>query len=259
MTDQHPITLALTSSEVVSCGSGRDRRAKFRLSDNSLDRMGTRIEPEGIDTAGFQRNPVFLWGHGGYGTFSGPPDIANVIGRTLSTRISALDRGAGDATKALDIEVEFMPGSINEKAEQALQMVRKGYLNAVSIGLAVRDFVVEKGPDHKGQKTSIIVYTDTEMLEASLVPIPANSNALALQKSFPALYPDHQSSDGLSAVMRWLTSSRPTGSPRPARADIDPKAVVQEAHRLQQVAALQSQQAQSLKDAIAAAWGQDDD
>ncbi len=257
MSEQHPVRLELTASEIITCGAGRDRRAKFRLSDNSLDRMGTRIEPEGIDTHNYKANPVFLWGHGGYGTFAGPPDIENVIGRTLSTKVSALKRGNGDATKALDIEVEFMPGSINEKAEQAMQMVRKGFLNAVSIGLAVRDFVVEKGPEIKGRQTSVIVYTDTEMLEASLVPIPANANALALQKSFPALYPDHQSSDGEQAVMRWLTSSRPNGAPRQVRADIDPKAVVREAQRLQQVEALQSQQARSLEEAIAEAWGQD--
>ena len=147
-----------------------------------------------------------------------------------------------------------MPGSINEKAEQALKMVRQGFLNAVSIGLAVRDIVVEKGPEVKGKSTSVIVYTETEMLEASLVPIPANANAL--QKSAPALYPNHQPSDGEQAVMRWLASDR-TGSPRATRAAIDPKAVVSEAQRQQRLAVHQSQQASSIVELCRMSWDED--
>ena len=52
----------------------------FRASTDDVDRKGTIISPMGIQTDNFDLNPVFLWGHDGYGRGS-TPDIDNVIGK----------------------------------------------------------------------------------------------------------------------------------------------------------------------------------
>jgi len=43
----------------VSTGEGMD----FVISDGSLDRHGTRINPRGWNLASFKRNPIALFGH----------------------------------------------------------------------------------------------------------------------------------------------------------------------------------------------------
>jgi len=258
MTEAHSTIVRAAGCELLRAGGKGDlkRRAKFRLSDDSLDRMNTRIDPRGIDTKAFESNPVFLWGHGGYGSFTGPPDITNVIGRVLSTQVTSLTRDASDASASLDIEVEFAPGSVNEKAEQAFRMVSEGFLRAVSIGLSVRDFRVEKGEDDR--KGSVVVFTETEMLEASLVPIPANRNATVLTNAFPSMYDlGHEPSDVEQRVIRWLEVSRSNGSPR-QRVDIDPKAVVKTAVGMSRRRRAMATTGQLLRTELRDLWGQTD-
>ena len=43
----------------VSAGEGLD----FVISDGSLDRHGTRINPKGWDLTNFKKNPIALFGH----------------------------------------------------------------------------------------------------------------------------------------------------------------------------------------------------
>ena len=75
-----------------------DRTIRFRASTNSVDRHGTIIRPEGIDTSRFDRNPVFLLNHDGYSSMFGKPSIDFVIGRVIDHTKSR---------QAFDITVEF--------------------------------------------------------------------------------------------------------------------------------------------------------
>jgi hypothetical protein len=128
----------------------------FRASTNDVDRHGTIVEPRGIDTTNFRTNPVFMWGHDAYGSGGGPPELANVLGRVVNYRQDA---------NAFDIEVEWAD---HDRAIMARDLVRAGFLSAVSVGF---------------EGAEIPVYNRTELVEVSLVPVPSNPNAIALARS----------------------------------------------------------------------------
>jgi HK97 family phage prohead protease len=187
-----------------------DRVVSFRSSTPDLDRHGTRILPEGIHTDNYDRNPIFLWGHDGYGSMmGGGPSIESIIGRTL--RHEANRNG-------FDHEVEFAPADVNPKAEMALRMVKTGFLNSTSIGFEPKRWhedhpLVRGGPP-------IIVFDEVDLLEVSLVPIPSNPNAQALARALAempgrkldTILSDLGDDDLARRVERWVRSAV-TGEP----------------------------------------------
>ena len=142
----------------------------FRASTNDIDRHGTIINPMGIKTDNYDRNPVFVWGHDAYGGNS-PPALENVLGRVVEYTKS---------DDAFDIGVRWATEAENPRATMAKNMVRGGILNAVSIGfIPNQDKIATKDVDGK----DIPVYDETELVEVSLVTVPANPNAVALVRS----------------------------------------------------------------------------
>lgn len=173
-------------------GLAQDIRAegrviKFRASTSGVDRHKTRIDPEGLDTTNFEKNPIFLWGHDGYGGWFGVPQMDHVLGRIPSFKKSQ---------DFFDIDVDFAPEDVNPKAEQAHRMVRAKFLNAVSIGFIPRQIVRDLG-----NEDDVPRITKSELLEVSLVPIPSNPDALALSRSMMDFdLRSHQP----SAQMGWI-------------------------------------------------------
>lgn len=139
------------------------REASFVASDGSVDRFGDILEPAGWDLKAFRRNPVFLWQH----------DNAAPIGTVPSIHVKD-DR--------LVARARFMEGGIMPLADQLFRLVAAGYLCAVSIGARALD---EPEPilDAKDNLTGF-KYGAMELLELSLVSVPANPNALLLGRSF---------------------------------------------------------------------------
>lgn len=139
----------------------------FRASTADIDRHGTIVEPRGIDTENFSANPVFMWGHDAYGG-NNPPELKNVLGKVTEYRKS---------DEAFDIGVEWAD---HERAVMARDLVRSGFLSAVSVGFI---------PDAESISTRSIdgadipVYERTELVEVSLVPVPSNPHAVALMRS----------------------------------------------------------------------------
>jgi HK97 family phage prohead protease len=148
--------------------AGEDRQVRFRASTPALDRHGTIVKPEGINTEKFDSNPVFLWGHDGYGGFT-PPEPESVIGKVTDYERSE---------EAFDIDVEFTPEGVNPRADMAYQLVKAGFLNAVSIG-----FIPSKYHFEEGEGRDVLVFDESELLEVSLVPIPSNPEAVALVRA----------------------------------------------------------------------------
>jgi HK97 family phage prohead protease len=144
----------------------------FRASTPRVDRHGTRIIPSGIDTREYDKNPVFAWGHDATGGMISPPSMDHVIGRVVAHRKDA---------SAFDIDVEFVPGEVSEKAERAFQLVKKGFLNAVSIGFIPTKWHDESSDNDRG---SLRVYDEVQLLEVSLVPVPSNADCVALSRHF---------------------------------------------------------------------------
>lgn len=156
------------SGVVTNAGEG-SRRVTFRASTSAKDRHRSRVMPAGIDTLNFDKNPIFLWGHDGYGGWE-TPKMENVLGRVVSHT---------KTEQFFDVEVEFVDASVNPKAEMALGLTRAGALNTVSIGFIPREIVIET--DEANGEIPVIMRS--ELLEVSLVPIPSNPEAVALVRS----------------------------------------------------------------------------
>lgn len=132
---------------------------RFQLSDESVDRHGTIIRSDAWDLTNYEQNPVVLYMHQ---RGSNNPD--NVIGK--GKIVKEEDR--------LFVDVEFEP--FNEVAQKIAQKVDFGSLSAASVG-----FFPKRGHwgDRGRNEDSDVYYFDSvELLEASIVDIPSNANAV---------------------------------------------------------------------------------
>lgn len=121
----------------------------FTGSTDTVDRVGDVVE-QNWDLDNYKKNPVLLYAH----DYSQLP-----IGRTNPY----MDGGK------LKFDVEFVPKEIYPFAGTVEAMVELGFLNAVSVGF--------KPLDMDGTRIK-----RSELLELSIVPIPANAEALIERK-----------------------------------------------------------------------------
>ncbi len=135
----------------VASGDGLD----FVLSDGSRDRHGTRINPRGWDLSEFQRNPIALFGHSG--------DFP--IGRWENVRVDG-DRLVGRLVLAAK--------GTSARIDELISLVEQGILRAVSVGFRV----LENGKAGKEP----FDFMRQALLEASVVSVPSNTNALAMAR-----------------------------------------------------------------------------
>lgn len=134
------------------------RVATFVFSDNSVDRYGDTIDARGWVLDKFMSNPVALFGHDAN-------SVENVIGKAKNVRVEG---------QRLIGEIEFMEASVNPNAEAVFQMVKGGFLNAVSVGFAPVEWSLTKDKS----RPQGVDFKKQELLEISIVPIPANPSAL---------------------------------------------------------------------------------
>ena len=134
---------------------------EFVLSDETPDRIGDIIMAAGWQLANFKRNPIALFGHRG--------DFPIGTWRNLRVEGTAL-RG----------ELVVAPEGTSERIDEIRRLVNAGILRAVSVGF--RPSAYEALKDGDGNFTGYR-FTKQELLETSLVSIPANPNALAVAKS----------------------------------------------------------------------------
>lgn len=150
--------------------AGAERRATFRLVTPAVDRHGTIIEPAGVvlDSHKAAGSP-FLWMHESGSDFGAapPPDV--VIGKVAEYLQSA---------EALDIVVEFDDDGPGGLASRCWAKVQAGLLRSVSIGAAVL-----KSETRNVNGQAIEVFTRTELVEASLVIVGSNREALRIDRA----------------------------------------------------------------------------
>ena len=138
----------------VSEGQGLE----FVLSDATPDRMGDIIEPGGWDLKNFNKNPVALFNH--------RSDFP--IGRWANLRV--ID---GKLRGHLQLAKKGTSARINE----IISLVEQNILRAVSVGF------VPMTSEPITKNGSGMRFNTSELIETSLVSIPANPNALAIAKS----------------------------------------------------------------------------
>lgn len=133
---------------------------EFVLSDATVDRYGDIVEARGWDLRNFKRNPIALFGHSAsfpIGTWSN----VRVEGGKLLARLNLAARGT------------------SQRLDELIGLVEQGILRAVSVGFRPVEWEpIDKDKPYGGQR-----YTKQELLETSLVSVPANPAAVALAKS----------------------------------------------------------------------------
>ncbi|MFO0607276.1 MAG: HK97 family phage prohead protease [Polyangiales bacterium] len=100
--------------------------------------------------------------------------------------------------------LRFVSGDVNPKAEQVWQLIQEGVLRAVSVGFIPHTYRWEKQADRE-----VLVLTDNELVEISVVPVPANPEALARMRAraLAARPPAPDAPPGLAESVAELTGS----------------------------------------------------
>lgn len=128
----------------------------FRASSNAVDRQNEIVDQAGWDLESYRANPVVLDSHK-------YDSIEDIIGRCL--RVEVVDN-------ALECDVIFAD---SEKGELAQELVNTGFLRTVSVGFKSLQRRPGTSP---GQP---LTHTRAELLEISLVSVPANRDAVRLR------------------------------------------------------------------------------
>jgi len=140
------------------------RTADFVASTDAVDSWGEIVEQKWILDR-FMQNPVILYGH-----------ASRDLPIGIATRCEVVKQA--DGRQALECTVRFATAEMNPLAEQVWQMVQAKILRAVSVGFNPRTMRREV---RNGEE--LMVLSDNELHEISVVAIPANPEALAKQRA----------------------------------------------------------------------------
>jgi len=144
--------------QVRQVGDPAERGLEFIASTAQVDRYGDIIEVEGWELDNWLKVPVILYGHD-YGGFP------------IGQGVSAIK----DPLRGLVIQAKFATAQENPEADIAYRLALGGYIRAVSVGFM--DLEREPILDNEGNRTGWR-FKRTELLEVSLVAVPANPGAL---------------------------------------------------------------------------------
>lgn len=129
---------------------------EFVLSDEGKDRVGDKIDPQGWQLKNFLKNPVALFNHNQDAPI-GTWENIRVEGGKLIAKLALAARGT------------------SHRIDEIRSLVEQGILKAVSVGFKPLEAEPIKGGG--------LHFKRQELLEASIVSIPALPSALALAKS----------------------------------------------------------------------------
>ena len=154
----------LLKAATVTVEPAGGRRKLFTISTPRVDREGDTVSVSGWDLEAYMRSPVVLWNH----DFFSPP-----IGKTVEIGVD------GAALKAV---VEFVPPEvpgIGPQAEMVYQLCDLGFLSAASVGFRPLEFTTAKDRMTDDDWLPPLDFQRQELLEWSVVTIPANPDATA--------------------------------------------------------------------------------
>jgi HK97 family phage prohead protease/HK97 family phage major capsid protein len=135
-----------------------DSGLEFILSDESVDRMDDVILADGWQLENFNKNPIALFNH--------RSDFP--IGKWKDVRVEG---------KALRGYLDLAPVGTSDRIDEIRALLEAGILRAVSVGFRPIEMA-----EREGSKWGY-TFSKQELVETSLVSVPANANALAVAKS----------------------------------------------------------------------------
>lgn len=140
---------------------GDTRSLTFVISTANVDRMGDTIAAEGWKLDAFRKNPVVLWAH----------DSSSLpLGKASKVWV---EQGRLMAT------AEFTPSGMARFNDTVFDMLKGGFLSATSVGFSPLKYAFTDDP----QRRFGIDFLEQELLEFSVVPVPANAEALIQARS----------------------------------------------------------------------------
>lgn len=169
MSKENKVRFRTATQHEVRKDEQGSRKITFVASDGTRDSAGTVLNVDGWKLDRFNSNGIIGYQHKVYGGWDDTDSPDNVIGKGY----------AYVKDGQLLVDVEFEPAEINELAEKIYQKLLFGSLKAVSVGF----MPVGKGQWGKDEesldgKNPTYYYAGQELLEVSVVNIPANPNAL---------------------------------------------------------------------------------
>ncbi len=154
-----------TATLVTGTTSDSEELYPVTLSDGSVDRHGDTVSPDGWDLTAFKQNPVLLWGHDS----RQPP-----IGTVKNVRVE---------NGQLRGEMKF---ASSPRAKEGKALVDEKVLRTVSVGFKPVEWKIAEDRDDGDSWFPPVDFTKQELLELSVVSVPANANALIDVKAHEA-------------------------------------------------------------------------
>lgn len=148
--------MTVVRKAVARAGDGMN----FVLSDATVDSYGDIVEPSGWDLERFKSNPIALFAH----------DHRFPIGVWENVRVEA-----GKLVATLKLAAK----GTSQRIDELISLCEQGILRATSVGFLPRKYE-PVDPKHPYDGTR---FTEHELLETSIVAVPANPSALAKAKS----------------------------------------------------------------------------
>jgi HK97 family phage prohead protease len=194
---ENNLAVKLVPSRIVKFSAGvapreiRPRTFRAIASTAAEDREGDVIELSAWELDAYRQNPVILASHDG-----------------RSFPVARCPRIAVEGG-ALVAEIEFPESGVAEASDEAFGLVKGGYLRAVSVGF------ISKA--RKARQSGGFTHTKVELVEISLVSVPAHPGALiqashGRRNSGGVVVSKAEADAAISAAMKRLfgTTSAPT-------------------------------------------------
>jgi HK97 family phage prohead protease len=152
---------------------GETRAFDFTISTGSVDRYGDTVKVDGWKLANFRKNPVVLWMHDG---------TKLPVGKASNIRIE---------DGKLKARVDFTPQGLASFNDIVFELVKTGFLSATSVGFLPLVYNFVNDP----QRQFGIDFKEQELLEFSIVTVPANAEALIEGRSAEIVPVEPQAND----------------------------------------------------------------
>ena len=155
-----PVTLISKQFVAETKTDTAERSVTAIISTGAIDRDSEILVPRGADFNQYLKNPVVLWAHDYW---------SQPIGRAMWIKRQG---------NSIIAKMQFAD---TQEAEDVYQLFKGGFLSAFSVGFRVLDSReptvddIKKYPEWKDARR---VFVKWELLEFSVVPVPANPEAL---------------------------------------------------------------------------------
>ncbi len=178
-----PLVRKATALEVPGVDLER-RTVSATISTGSIDRQGDTVDPAGWQLERYLSNPVVLWAH----DYKALP-----IAKATSVQVKGSGRRARLRATA---RFETFPF-----ADAVFNLIAAGTVNATSVGFVPLEWKFADEEEDRGFAAMDI--TKAELLEYSIVPVPANAEALIGAKCLD--------DDGRKALYGWAAEALEEG------------------------------------------------